>query len=242
MQLIKHNLHTIEENLALDEHLLLKAEEGRYGETLRFWSSDDYCVVVGRAGKISEECVKETCEEDGIRVLRRISGGGTVLQGPGCINFSLILFYNSNNSYLNTTDSYKYILGEIASELRSTGLPVEVMPISDIIVNGRKISGNAQCRKKQYFLHHGTILLDMDAAKIQKYLKHPPQEPAYRQNRPHEAFISNTGLTGEEAIGIVKKAFPVDGDIVERDIEDIEQLKQLVEIKYTNPEWTYAFS
>ena len=82
-----------QENIHLDEELLLKTELSKEGETLRFWESKEYFVVIGRSGKAEEECHLDRCSRDGIKIVQRLSGGGTVLQGPGCLNYSLILSY-----------------------------------------------------------------------------------------------------------------------------------------------------
>src|SRR4051812_4138769 len=73
------------ENLALDEFLLSQGEE-----TLRFWECPRPVVVVGRGGRIAEQVRVKECEEDGVEVLRRCSGGGAVVLGPGCLNFSFV--------------------------------------------------------------------------------------------------------------------------------------------------------
>ena len=75
-----------EENLAFDDMLLAEAEE-----TIRFWESSTPFLVLGRSGRADQEVNLAACEADGIPVLRRSSGGGTILQAPGCLNFALIL-------------------------------------------------------------------------------------------------------------------------------------------------------
>src|SRR2546425_8598040 len=91
MTLLDLTLPTPAENLACDEALLDAAESGSGGEVLRFWESPEYFVVVGYANKVATEVNVAACEARGIRVLRRCSGGGTVLQGEGCLNYTVIL-------------------------------------------------------------------------------------------------------------------------------------------------------
>ena len=79
------------ENLACDEALLDWFEEQGGDGVLRFWEPDNYFVVVGYGNHVAIEANVPACEADGVPVLRRCSGGGTVLQGPGCLNYSLIL-------------------------------------------------------------------------------------------------------------------------------------------------------
>ena len=82
-------LPTPEENLACDEVLLDICEAGRLEGVLRFWEPAQHFVVLGYANRAAREANLEFCRSAGIRVLRRCSGGGAVLQGPGCLNYSL---------------------------------------------------------------------------------------------------------------------------------------------------------
>src|SRR5450432_4760006 len=91
MKLLDLSLPTPAENLACDEALLDWGEEESGGEILRFWEPREYFVVVGYANKVSSEANVPACGAEGIPILRRCSGGGTVLQGPGCLNYSLAL-------------------------------------------------------------------------------------------------------------------------------------------------------
>src|SRR5436190_16951633 len=81
------------DNLALDEALLLEAEAGDAGEVLRCWEWPTPAVVLGAAGILSQDVDESACQRDGVPILRRASGGGTVLLGPGCLLFSLVLAY-----------------------------------------------------------------------------------------------------------------------------------------------------
>jgi lipoate---protein ligase len=230
-----------EENLALDEILLMKAESGQAGESLRFWDVDSYFVVIGRSGKAEEECFLSKCEEDGVKVLRRISGGGTVLQGPGCLNYSAVLAYSFDERYRRTGFSYESIMNGLSSEFRKKGIKSEFMPISDLAVEGRKFSGNAQARKKKFFLHHGTILYGMDLGMIGRYLKYPPKEPEYRIGRAHGDFITNIQLSPEDIMDVIKgfflpgrkQGFPA------KEAPDV--MRELVFQKYSLDSWNFCF-
>ena len=75
---------------------------------------------------------------------------------------------------------------------------VELKGISDLAINNIKFSGNAQRRLKKAILFHGTILYNFQLSLIEKYLKHPPIQPAYRENRPHDQFIQNIPLKKQD--------------------------------------------
>src|SRR5205085_8125892 len=83
------------ENLALDEALLLEAEAGRSGEVLRLWEWPAPAVVLGSGCRLADDVDEAACARDGVPVLRRASGGGTVLLGAGSLCYSLLLSYES---------------------------------------------------------------------------------------------------------------------------------------------------
>lgn len=232
---------TPEGNLALDELLLDKAERGEMGESLRFWEPDQYFVVLGRACKVSREVNVEKCRKDGVKVLRRASGGGTVLQGKGCVNYSLVLSYGRSPEMKTISSCYEKILGDISSAICGEE-QFEVLPLCDIAFRGKKFSGNAQCRKKRYFLHHGTILLDLDIDKIEKYLKHPPKEPEYRQGRKHGDFLANINKSRDVLENAIKGVFSgADALVWEPHKRFTQDLERLVRKKYSRDEWNLAF-
>ncbi|HNX91679.1 MAG TPA: lipoate--protein ligase family protein [Candidatus Omnitrophota bacterium] len=239
MKIITADILSPEELIAADEYILTKAESGDMGETLRFWGSKKYFVVLGRSGKAGEECFLERCKSDGIPVIRRISGGGTVLQGPGCLNYSLILS-NKNINSREIRSSFEAVLGKIIGALKDKGIDAEFFPVSDLAVSGKKFSGNAQARKKDFFLQHGTFLLDFDINKATLYLKHPPKEPIYRKGREHGAFMDNIGLSENEIKEMILSIWPVDGEY-KLFSHDLSSIKELVLIKYSQDAWNLVF-
>ncbi len=241
MRLIDHRAQTPEENLAMDEVLLINAEKGAIGETIRFWESKEYFVVVGRSGKISEECNSEKCNEKNIKCLRRISGGGTVLQGPGCLNYSVIMSYEKNSSYREINTSYEKILTNIMKEIRRNGIESEFRPISDLAAGRKKFSGNAQARKKRYFLHHGTFLYNFDIKKISEFLRYPPKEPLYREKREHAEFVTNLSMPKQDIMNAILNSFSEKNEQWKPDNEVIEEVKLFSQGKYNSDEWNLMF-
>src|SRR6266852_576362 len=91
MKYLDLTLPSAAENLACDEALLDWLEEKGEPEVLRVWEPREHFVVLGYANKAFLEVNLEACLKRRIPILRRCSGGGTVLQGPGCLNYSLLL-------------------------------------------------------------------------------------------------------------------------------------------------------
>ena len=195
-----------EANLAYDEALLDAVDNGQSDEILRFWTTPVFFVVLGYSNKISEDVNLVACEKNNIPILRRISGGGTVLQGPGCLNYSLILNHRDNPKISGITSTNHWVMGKNQQALQDLlGTPVTVKGITDLALGEKKFSGNAQRRKKNALLFHGTFLLDFDLSLIEKYLLLPPRQPDYRQNRTHLDFLTNIHQSPEEIKQVMTK-------------------------------------
>ena len=187
------------------------AENGQAGECLRFWAFPRTCVILGRAGQWQDDLNINEVRHDGVPVLQRFSGGGAVVQGPGCLDYSLILSQEQRPELRDLKKSYAFILKAVASILEELGLETVVRPLSDLALKEgeRKISGNAQHRRRRWLLHHGTILLDYDVSLMERYLRMPRKIPEYRKNRPHAEFVANTGLRADAVKAAFQKYFRV---------------------------------
>ena len=234
MHLLDLTLPAPAENLALDEALLVAAEEGTGAEVLRLWELPTYAVVVGSGGSVAIDVNLAACEADGVPVLRRASGGGTVLLGPGCLCFSLVLNYNRAPGLNEIPASNRYILGRIGRALAPVVSSV-VAGSSDLTVSGVKFSGNAQQRKRTHFLHHGTLLCGFDLGLVSRYLNPPERQPDYRRARPHAEFVTNLPVTVEDAKKLLVAEWQPEGEYTSL---PLEKARVLVAEKYSRDEWT----
>jgi lipoate-protein ligase A len=91
MRQIIESLNDPEDHLALDEAALLLADAGRWGETIRLWEFARPVVVMGRSTKVDYEIRQDYCQEHDIPLLRRCSGGASILGGPGCLMYSVVV-------------------------------------------------------------------------------------------------------------------------------------------------------
>jgi lipoate-protein ligase A len=214
MNYLDLTLPTPAANLACDEALLDACDENPDAEILRFWEPGQYFVVLGYANHAASEANLAVCRAENIPVLRRCSGGGAVLQGPGCLNYSLVLGLARHPALGTIPGANRHIMEQQRRTLeRVLARPVSVQGVTDLSVDSLaspgdsplstlhspfpsvpgplKFSGNAQRRKRRALLFHGTFLLDFDIALVQKILPMPSREPGYRQNRPHSQFLTN---------------------------------------------------
>ena len=198
MHLLDLTLPTLAENLALDEALLLEAEAGRGAEVLRFWEWPAAAVVLGAGGVVAQDVIEKHCRDDGVPLLRRSSGGGTVLLGRGCLCYTLVLSMEGNEALREVRPSYCFILGRLIDALAGLLPDICCAGTSDLAAAGRKVSGNAQQRKRSHLLHHGTLLYDFDLKEVGRYLQLPPRQPIYRGKRGHADFLKNLPATSEQ--------------------------------------------
>jgi len=91
MRYFEETLASVEENLALDEALLIQADAGDGIPVLRLWEPRGFAVVLGASRRLREDVRVEHCDADGVPIVRRSSGGGTVVIGPGTINATVVL-------------------------------------------------------------------------------------------------------------------------------------------------------
>jgi lipoate-protein ligase A len=234
MRLLDLTLPSAAENLALDEALLLDAEEGSSGEVLRLWEYPRPVVVLGAGCRITDDVNEETCRADAVPILRRASGGGTVLWGRGCLLFTLVLRYDRSPELAQIDSSYRYILGRIAPALAELGVMVEQEGTSDLALAERKFSGNAQQRKRTHLLHHGTLLYAFDLAQVSRYLLQPPRQPDYRARRDHVDFLCNLPVAGDELKERLRQLWGAEDSGLDW---PMERVRRLVQEKYLTEAW-----
>jgi lipoate-protein ligase A len=234
MHFLDLTLPTLAENLALDEALLLEAEAGRGGEVLRVWEWSKHAVILGAGCRLAEDVDEIACQADGVPILRRASGGGTVLLGLGCLCYAVVLAYDRAPALREIRSSYAYVFERIQEQLADVLPNVEHAGISDLALTGRKFSGNSQQRKQSFLLHHGTLLYQVDLSRVGRYLRMPSRQPDYRQGREHGAFLMNVPLDAGELKQRLRRAWEAWDDTLAWP-EPI--VAQLVAQKYTTVEW-----
>ncbi|MCX6894537.1 MAG: lipoate--protein ligase family protein [Verrucomicrobia bacterium] len=202
------------ENIACDEQLLDDAERGDGGEVLRVWESPQPFVVVGYGNTIATEVDVAACAARGIPVLRRCSGGGTVVQGQGCLSYALILNIAANPELRNVTAANRFIMERNRRTIAECGVrsaeSIAVQGHTDLTLDGLKFSGNAQRRRRQFILFHGTFLLNFDLALISELLPLPSRQPCYREARPHEKFLTNLDLPAVAVKAALRRAWRIE--------------------------------
>ncbi|MDT8915390.1 lipoate--protein ligase family protein [Amycolatopsis sp. PS_44_ISF1] len=170
-------------NLAFDEALL---RVGPPAPVLWLWRNP-VCVVLGRGQKAAREVRVPDCVRDGVPVLRRASGGGTVFHDPGNLNVTLVL--------PGPADRPLEMLGRVMSAaVEKLGLP-PILGERGLFVGTRKLCGFAVFRAKGGLLAHSTLLVDTDPSRVGAYLTGPPPDPKpLDSHRSPVASLADHGL------------------------------------------------
>lgn len=192
-QSIRNRDLTTAEHLEAEWRLFQTFEAGAIGHLCRTWETSRPVVVVGRNSALADHVIQDACLRDNVQVLRRFSGGGAVVLGAGCLNYAIAASLVSYPELEDVAVSFKVVLQRLTAALNVTDLTVA--DGTDLALNGRKVSGNAQRRGRRAFIHHGTLLYAFDARLAARYLKEPPRQPAYRAGRQHTDFIANLPLS-----------------------------------------------
>jgi len=236
-RVLDHEVLSPSLHLATDEVLLESVSDGTRGDALLLWESDTPFVVLGTSQRIAAETNESACAEDGVPIRRRCSAGGCVLQGPGSLNFTLALRLEAHPDARSLHASYQYLLSPLREAFHENAFAVEFAGLSDLVLDGRKISGNAQRRKRNAILHHGTLLYAPDYSGMARYLREPQDRPEYRGARTHEEFVGRVPMTRAELEALIARAYGVAEEDTLTEAE-AEAARRLAADKYDRDAWT----
>lgn len=236
MKLFNLNLPSPAGQLAGDEALLDWCDRGHGEETLLFWEPRTTFVVVGYANKVATEVNVTACAAKGIPIFRRCSGGGTVLQDVGCLNYALILRITDDGPCRTITSANQFIMERNRAAIAAL-LPRPEITVSghtDLALGGLKFSGNSQRRKKNFLLFHGTFLLNLDLARVGEFLQMPSLSPGYRARRSHDNFLVNLNLPPEQVKAALQKVWSATEELLNF---PEQETRELAAQKYTTDVW-----
>lgn len=143
-------------NHAIEEHLIDKLED----DCFMLWQNAP-CILLGRNQNAYAEINMSYVKEHNIAVVRRITGGGAVFNDWGNFNFTFIA-KNKDNVFAD----FKKFTEPIIAALKKLNIGAEFKGRNDLVIEGKKFSGNAQCRMRDKILHHGTLLFNVDIAAL----------------------------------------------------------------------------
>ena len=242
-------------NLALDEALLEAIDaaeseaEGDAGsgvagdeplETLRVWEMASHAVVLGRSSPVASEVNAAECQRFGVPVLRRCSGGATILAGPGCLMYTAVLSLRKRPHLVSIDAAHLFAMERLTAALRVLGIEAVHEGTCDLTVGGRKVSGNAMRVKRSAVLYHGTLLYGLDIELAARLLGSPQRQPDYRGGRPHEDFLGNLAASRGELLRAVRGVFDAELDwgLFPRREAVSAAADRLLRQRYSQASWT----
>lgn len=230
-------------NLAIEEYCIRNLPSGQ--DYLLFYINAP-SIIIGRNQNTLEEVNQQYVEENGIKVVRRISGGGAVYHDLGNLNFSFMTDYHPTK-----LNNFRKFTEPIIKILNDMGVPAELKGRNDIVVHDKKISGNAQFSSVKRMFNHGTLLLDSDLSMVTKALTVKMTKivsKGHKSARDRVANISefmDQSMTTEEfKQKILEGIFAEDPNFETYKLtkEDWEGINKLREEKYETWDWNYGKS
>jgi len=226
-------------NLALEEYLLRRVEPGQC--ILYLWQNQR-TVVIGRNQNAESECRIQTLEEDGGHLVRRLSGGGAVYHDLGNLNFTFLATHGDYDVAKQTE--------VILRAVQLVGIQAEKTGRNDLTVDGQKFSWHAYYRTGDQCYHHGTLMVDVDMAPLEKYLNVSPLKLQAKGVKSVRSRVTNLrnyrpDLTIQRLNQALVEAF---GQVYGLPVEELryEDLDQAAlaegQARFSRPEWIYGDS
>jgi lipoate-protein ligase A len=237
------NEHDPAVNLALEEYVLRNAQTD---EDLLLFYINAPSIIIGRHQNTLEEINRDYVEQHGIQVVRRLSGGGAVYHDLGNLNFSFI-----TDSRPENFRNFKKFTEPVVRALAALGVPAELSGRNDLLVDGRKISGNAQYISKGRMVSHGTLLFNSDLSHVSEALNVQAGKIASKGIKSVRSRVANISEFLRQPVAIetfrehlLKGIFPGAGTVPEYPLgaEDWAAVRQLADSRYRSWEWTYGHS
>ena len=230
-------------NLALEEYFL-KTFKGE--EYFILWQNEP-AIIIGRNQNTIEEINKAYVEENNIKVVRRLSGGGAVYHDLGNLNFTFIVQADKTN-----INNFKKFTDSIVASLEKIGVKAEFTGRNDITIDGKKFSGNSQYYFKDRLLHHGTILFDSDLSVVQNALQVKAEKIESKGIKSVRSRVTNVSPYLKEKVSVKEFKEILLSSIFEyKDVpykeyelsqKDIDKIQSIADERYASWNWTYGES
>lgn len=230
-------------NLALEEHSLLTLD---LSDSYVLFYVNRPSIIIGKHQNTIEEIDADFVHEHDITVVRRISGGGAVYHDLGNLSFSFITRYTPQRF-----NNYAEFTGPVVQALRELGVAAERTGRNDIVVDGRKVSGNAQVVRGERMFSHGTLLLSSNLDDVSRALKPKPGKVESKGIQSVRSRVANISEflpaplpMADFRAALVAHLFPGGGSVPTHELsdEDHRRVKALADAKYRTWDWNYGES
>ena len=222
-------------NLAIDGFFL---ENLKKEDVILYFYVNTNAVIIGRNQNAWRECNIAAMEKDGVQLVRRHTGGGAVFHDNGNLNFSFIM----NEAQYDVRRQ----MGVIQKAVASLGMTAELSGRNDILIEGRKFSGNAFAASKGMKAHHGTILVNTDLSKLAGYLNVSEKKMRAKgvtsvKSRVCNLHEFNESVTVQTVIALLKKEYEAEYGAFSEYQFNVQELARIEELYAIQSSWDWRF-
>lgn len=240
---IVNNSNKPDYNIALEEYCFKKLL--RHDKVFILWINEP-AIIVGKHQNTIEEINTEYVKANGIHVVRRISGGGAVYHDLNNLNYTII-----SNEDKGADFDFKTFSQPVIDTLADLGVKAEFTGRNDLVIDGKKICGNAQAYIKGRVMHHGCLLFNTDLSVLSKALEAPKDKIESKSTKSVRSVVDNilpnlpdkitVNEFSEKLLEHMKSEFPEmkEYKFSEEELAEIEQLRA---IKFGTWDWNYGHS
>ena len=227
-------------NLASEEYLLKNFSE----PVFRLWRNDP-CVVIGKNQNALAEIDIDYVKANGIKVVRRLSGGGAVFHDLGNVNFT---FIETRHPGEDTSDMFRRFTAPILDALAGLGVDARLTGRNDLTIDGRKFSGNAICVDRSRVLMHGTLLFSASMGSLAGALKNRAVKYSDKAVKSNISRVTNISshlkepMTVENFIGFLAGHIGRNWPRYDYTRQDLEAIERLRTEKYATDGWNFSAS
>ncbi len=181
---------------------------------VRVEEAREIVVVLSRSRDPEREVFLDRCRADGVAVVVRPSGGGAVVLARGVVVASAVRVAAPRVRF--PEPYFRSFCGAVAGALAACGVAgLEIRGTSDLALGERKVAGSSLRLWQEWVLFQLSVLVDADVGILERYLRAPSREPAYRQGRPHREFVitlqaAGFGVTCAEVVEALHGALAVE--------------------------------
>ena len=229
-------------NLALEEYVCERMDNSK--SYFMLWQNDN-TIVVGKYQNTAEEIDQAYVDAHGIRVARRLSGGGAVYHDKGNLNFTFVVDQGSNPAF-----NFKIFVQPVVEALARFGVHAEFTGRNDLTIDGMKFSGNAQYARRGRLLHHGCIMLDSNLTSVADALRVKEAKFASKAVKSVRSRVTTINAHAPSPIsmacfkGALRACAMASGELepyalTEADVLAVQKLR---DEKYATWAWNYGFS
>lgn len=229
-------------NLALEEYVFEQMDRSK--SYFMLWQNEN-TIVIGKYQNTAEEINQDYVDAHGIRVARRLSGGGAVYHDKGNLNFTFIVDQGSNPDF-----NFKVFIKPVVQALERFGVHAEFNGRNDITIDGMKFSGNSQYARHGRLLHHGCIMLESNLEDVANALKVKAakfESKAVKSVRSRVTTINahaQVPISMEDFKRVLLECAMESGELEQYHLTeaDLSAVRKIRDEKYATWEWTYGRS